>query len=158
MTPAITLLKKKRIAHTILKYDHESNAPSYGLEAAEKLSLAPNAVFKTLVVSDEASKLAVALVPVNTKLSEKKLAKVLSVKKITMAPSDAVTASTGYLLGGVSPLGQKKRLVTVLHETALQHDVIYVSAGKRGLELEITPQHLISLTQAKAADITASAS
>ena len=156
MTPAVTLLKKKRIAHTILKYDHDSNAPSYGLEAADKLSLNPNTVFKTLVVCDETSKLAVALVPVNTTLSEKKLAKVLGVKKITMAPSDTVTASTGYLLGGVSPLGQKKRLATVLHESALAHEMIYVSAGKRGLELEITPQHIISLTQAKAADIAAS--
>ena len=82
MTPAITLLKKKRIAHTILKYDHDSKAPSYGLEAADKLDLDPNTVFKTLIVSDEASKLAVALVPVNTTLSEKKLAKVLGVKKI----------------------------------------------------------------------------
>lgn len=156
MTPAITLLKKKRIAHTILKYHHDSNAPSYGLEAADKLNLNPSSVFKTLVVSDETNKLAVALVPVNTTLSEKKLAKVLGVKKITMAPSDTVVASTGYLLGGVSPLGQKKRLATVLHESALAHEVIYVSAGKRGLELEITPQHILSLTQAKAAEIAAS--
>ena len=156
MTPAITLLKKKRIAHTILKYHHDCNAPSYGLEAADKLSLNPSTVFKTLVVSDETNKLAVALVPVNTTLSEKKLAKVLGVKKITMAPRDTVVASTGYLLGGVSPLGQKKRLATVLHESALAHEVIYVSAGKRGLELEITPQHILSLTQAKAAEIAAS--
>ena len=155
MTPAVTLLKKKRIAHTILKYDHDSNAPSYGLEAADKLNLEPRSVFKTLVVCDETNKLAVALVPVNTTLSEKKLAKVLGVKKITMAPSETVVATTGYLLGGVSPLGQKKRLVTVLHESALAFDVIYVSAGKRGLELEIAPQHIISLTQAKAAEIAA---
>ncbi|RUP76093.1 Cys-tRNA(Pro) deacylase [Alteromonas sp. KS69] len=155
MTPAITLLKKKRIAHTILKYDHDSKAPSYGLEAADKLDLDPNTVFKTLIVSDEASKLAVALVPVNTTLSEKKLAKVLGVKKITMAPSDTVVASTGYLLGGVSPLGQKKRLATVLHESALAHEMIYVSAGKRGLELEIPPQCIINLTQAKTAQIAA---
>ncbi|PHS53717.1 MAG: Cys-tRNA(Pro) deacylase, partial [Alteromonas sp.] len=88
-------------------------------------------------------------------LSEKKLAKVLGVKKITMAPSDTVVASTGYLLGGVSPLGQKKRLATVLHESALAHEMIYVSAGKRGLELEIPPQCIINLTQAKTAQIAA---
>ena len=107
------------------------------------------------MVCDETNKLAVALVPVNTTLSEKKLAKVLGVKKIIMAPSDTVVASTGYLLGGVSPLGQKKRLATVLHESALTHEMIYVSAGKRGLELEIPPQHIISLTQAKTAQIAA---
>ena len=154
MTPAITLLKKKRIAHTILKYHHDSNAPSYGLEAADKLNLNPSTVFKTLVVSDETNKLAVALVPVNTTLSEKKLAKVLGVKKITMAPSDTVVASTGYLLGGVSPLGQKKRLASVINKSAENLQTIHVSAGKRGLEVALAPSDLATLTSAKFADIS----
>ena len=156
MTPAITLLKKKAIKHDILKYEHDSNAPSYGLEAVEKLSLPSDNVFKTLVVKDETGKLAVALVPVNTRLSEKKLARALRVKKITMANGDAVTAATGYVLGGVSPIGQKKRLRTVIHESARRCDKMYVSAGRRGLEVAIAPDELVKLVNAELADITVS--
>jgi len=155
MTPAITLLKKKRVTHSVLKYQHDSNAPSYGLEAAEKLSLPVNAVFKTLVVNDENGVLAVALVPVSERLSEKKLARTLGVKKIVLANADAVIAATGYVLGGVSPLGQKKRLRAAIDETALQCESIYVSAGKRGLEVALAPQDLINLTQASVAALTA---
>lgn len=154
MTPAITFLKRKRTPHHVLKYEHDSNAPSYGLEAAEKLSLPVNAVFKTLVVTDETGTLAVALVPVSQKLSEKKLARVLKVKKITMARSEAVTAATGYVLGGVSPLGQKKRLRTAIDDSALQCETIYVSAGKRGLEVALAPRELATLTQATFASLT----
>jgi Cys-tRNA(Pro)/Cys-tRNA(Cys) deacylase len=160
MTPAITLLSKKRIKHSVLKYEHDSSASSYGLEAVEKLGLAPESVFKTLVVSYENKEnkkhkeLAVAVVPVTTKLSEKKMAKVLGTKKVTMASADAVIASTGYVLGGVSPLGQKKRLVTVIHESALQLELIHVSAGKRGLEVALSAADLGALTNAKFADIS----
>ncbi len=108
MTPAITLLTKKRIAHSVLKYEHDANAASYGLEAVEKLNLNADTVFKTLVVSTDNNRLAVAVVPVNTKLSEKKMAKALGVKKVEMAQANAVMVATGYVLGGVSPLGQKK--------------------------------------------------
>lgn len=157
MTPAITLLTQKRIKHSVLKYEHEPNALSYGLEAVEKLGLPPESVFKTLVVSYEDKKnkaLAVAVVPVTTKLSEKKMAKVLGTKKVAMASADAVIASTGYVLGGVSPLGQKKRLVTVIHESALQHELIHVSAGKRGLEVALSAADLGALTNAQFADIS----
>ena len=163
MTPAITLLSKKRIKHSVLKYEHEPNASSYGLEAVEKLGLAPESVFKTLVVSyvnkenkenKEHKELAVAVVPVTTKLSEKKMAKVLGTKKVTMASADAVIASTGYVLGGVSPLGQKKRLVTIIHESAVTLDTIHVSAGKRGLEVALSATDLGALTNAKFADIS----
>ncbi|WP_032095100.1 MULTISPECIES: Cys-tRNA(Pro) deacylase [unclassified Alteromonas] len=163
MTPAITLLSKKRIKHSVLKYEHEPNASSYGLEAVEKLGLPAESVFKTLVVSyvnkenkenKEHKELAVAVVPVTTKLSEKKMAKVLGTKKVTMASADAVIASTGYVLGGVSPLGQKKRLVTVIHESALQLELIHVSAGKRGLEVALSATDLGALTNAKFADIS----
>ena len=160
MTPAITLLSKKRIKHSVLKYEHDSSASSYGLEAVEKLCLPAESVFKTLVVSydnkenKEHKELAVAVVPVTTKLSEKKMAKVLGTKKVTMASADAVIASTGYVLGGVSPLGQKKRLATVIHESALQLELIHVSAGKRGLEVSLSAADLAALTNAKFAELS----
>ena len=153
MTPAITLLQKKRVQHKVLKYEHDANAASFGLEAVEKLNLHASSMFKTLVVSNELGKLAVAIVPVDTKLSEKKMAKALGVKKVAMAQADAVMASTGYVLGGVSPLGQKKSLPTVLDATAEPQAVIYVSAGKRGLEVELSPKDLAQLTRGKFADI-----
>ncbi|BFT30639.1 Cys-tRNA(Pro) deacylase [Alteromonas sp. D210916BOD_24] len=154
MTPAITLLQKKRIAHDVLKYQHDSNAPSYGLEAAEKLNLEASAVFKTLVVASDSGQLAVAVVPVNTMLSEKKMAKILGVKKVAMAKADHVIAATGYILGGVSPLGQKKSLPTVVHNSAQQLKRIYVSAGRRGLEVALSPDDLTALTRGRFADIT----
>lgn len=155
MTPAITLLKKQKIPYEVLQYDHDSRAASYGAEAAEKLSLDANDVFKTLVVCDESGKLAVAIVPVNVRLSEKKIAKALKVKKVSMANADQVIASTGYVLGGVSPLGQKKRLRTVIHESAADKKCMYVSAGKRGLEVAIEPQALAKVLGATFADINA---
>ena len=154
MTPAITLLLKEKIKHTVLKYEHDTNAASYGLEAAEKLELDVDKVFKTLVVCDDNKKLAVAIVPVSQKLSEKKMAKALGVKKVAMANADAVIASTGYVLGGVSPLGQKKRLASVIHKSAEGLATMHVSAGKRGLEVALSPADLALLTSAKFADIS----
>ena len=156
MTPAITLLLKEKIKHTVLKYEHDTNAASYGLEAAEKLELDVDKVFKTLVVCDDNKKLAVAIVPVSKKLSEKKMAKALGVKKVAMANADAVIASTGYVLGGVSPLGQKKRLASVIHKSAESLTTMHVSAGKRGLEVALAPADLALLTSAKFADISVS--
>ncbi|OES34176.1 Cys-tRNA(Pro) deacylase [Alteromonas macleodii] len=154
MTPAITLLIKKRIAHSVLKYEHDANAASYGLEAVEKLNLDADTVFKTLVVSTDNNKLAVAVVPVNTKLSEKKMAKALGVKKVEMAQANAVMVATGYVLGGVSPLGQKKRLASVIHKSAENLQTIHVSAGRRGLEVALDPSDLAMLTSANFADIS----
>jgi Cys-tRNA(Pro)/Cys-tRNA(Cys) deacylase len=156
MTPAITLLTKKRIAHSVLKYEHDANAASYGQEAVEKLNLNADTVFKTLVVSTDNNRLAVAVVPVNTKLSEKKMAKALGVKKVEMAQANAVMVATGYVLGGVSPLGQKKRLASVIHKSAENLQTIHVSAGKRGLEVALSPADLALLTSAKFADISVS--
>ena len=154
MTPAITLLLKEKIKHTVLKYEHDTNTASYGLEAAEKLELDVDQVFKTLVVCDDNKKLAVAIVPVSQKLSEKKMAKALGVKKVAMANADAVIASTGYVLGGVSPLGQKKRLASVIHKSAEGLATMHVSAGKRGLEVALSPADLALLTSAKFEDIS----
>lgn len=106
------------------------------------------------MVSTDNNKLAVAVVPVNTKLSEKKMAKALGVKKVEMAQANAVMVATGYVLGGVSPLGQKKRLASVIHKSAENLATIHVSAGKRGLEVALAPGDLASLTGAQFADIS----
>ena len=153
MTPAINLAKKAKIKYTIHEYSHDSSAESYGLEAAEKLGIDAKKVFKTLVVMTEDKKLAVGIVPVCLKLSMKLIAKALHCKKASMAEASDVERSTGYILGGVSPLGQKKRLQTIIDKSALNYDTIFVSAGRRGLEIELAPQDLLSLTSGKFAEI-----
>ncbi|WP_131668526.1 Cys-tRNA(Pro) deacylase [Psychrobacter pygoscelis] len=153
MTPAVNLAKKLKLTYQIHEYEHDPNAQSYGEEAADKLGVKPQQVFKTLVVSDDNGKLAVAVVPVCGKLNLKKTAKAIGSKKVQMADPKLVERSTGYVLGGVSPLGQKKRLVTVIDETAKAHSTIYVSAGKRGLEIELPAEQLATALAAKFADI-----
>lgn len=155
MTPAINLLKKNKIAHKVLQYEHDKTAESYGMEAAEKLQLDPNSVFKTLVVSDGAKQLAVCIVPVAERLNLKLAAKALGFKKVEMAEAKAVERSSGYVLGGVSPLGQKKRLPTVIDHSAESHNTIHVSAGRRGLEIELSPENLRQLLGASFAPIAA---
>ncbi|WOC28747.1 Cys-tRNA(Pro) deacylase [Pseudoalteromonas sp. N1230-9] len=147
MTPAINLLKKKGIKFDVLSYDHEPNQKQFGLEAVEKLNLPAAQVFKTLVVEDNTQNLFVAVVPVSQQLNLKMLAKFAGVKKIEMAPQQAVEKSTGYILGGVSPLGQKKQLKTYIHTSAKSFESIYVSAGKRGLEIALNPKDLMTLTR-----------
>jgi len=139
MTPCIKMLKKAKVTYTIQQYQHDTTCESYGEEAAQKLGVIQERVFKTLVVQSEDT-LFVAVVPVSSKLSLKELAKVVGVKKIAMADAKIVEKSTGYVLGGVSPFGQKKRLVTVVDKSALEYETIFVSAGKRGLDVEISPQ------------------
>lgn len=147
MTPAINFAKKHRIDYQVHAYEHDPNAPSYGLEAAEKLGLDPARVFKTLVVELDGKELAVAVLPVNAKLDLKQFAKALGAKKAAMAEPRAVERTTGYVLGGVSPLGQKKPLKTLLDESAKQYPTIFVSAGRRGLDIELKPDDLMRLTQ-----------
>ena len=154
MTPATQQLKKNKIAFEILQFQHNVNESSYGEEVIEKLSLTPAQVFKTLVVWCDTDALAVAIVPVNLKLNLKAMAKALQVKKVKMAPAKRVETTTGYVLGGVSPLGQKKRLKTIIDISAEPFDVIYVSGGKRGLEIALAPQDLCVLCQAKFASIS----
>ncbi len=153
MTPAINLAKKHKIAHSVHQYEHDDSAPSYGLEAAQKMAVAPQRIFKTLVVSLDDASLAVAIIPVETMLSLKAVAKALGAKKAQMADKNAVQRSTGYVLGGVSPLGQKKRLKTLLDQTAGEFESIFVSAGKRGLEIELSPADLLKLTQGENAQL-----
>lgn len=147
MTPAINLVKKQKLAHVVHEYVHDPASASYGLEAAEKLGVAPQQVFKTLVITLDAKTLAVAVLPVSEQLSMKQAAKALGAKKAAMASQVDVERSTGYVLGGVSPLGQKKLLATVIDESALQFVTVYISAGRRGLELELAPEDLRSLTR-----------
>jgi Cys-tRNA(Pro)/Cys-tRNA(Cys) deacylase len=153
MTPAINILKKKKIPHTIHSYQHDGDHPSYGLEAAEKLGLDPQQVFKTLVAELGDGSLVVAVIPVDRMLNMKLLAKAAGEKKADMADKRLVERTTGYVLGGVSPLGQKKQLRTFLDISAQDLKTIFVSAGRRGLEIEISPQDLLALTRGMTAAI-----
>ncbi|MBA2056502.1 Cys-tRNA(Pro) deacylase [Psychrobacter cryohalolentis] len=160
MTPAINLAKQRGLDYRLHEYTHDSNAASFGLEAAEKLGVDVTQVFKTLVVLTDKDVLAVAILPVDKTLNFKKVAKALSVnkmlacKKVQMADPKQVERSTGYVLGGVSPLGQKKRLPTVIDESAQTHSTIYVSGGRRGLEIELPPAQLATTLTARFASIT----
>ena len=148
MTPAIDLLKKAKAAHQVHSYHHDPKAASYGLEAAEKLNLEPAQVFKTLLAASEKGELLVAVVPVAGTLDLKALAQAAGAKKADMADPNAAQRATGYLLGGISPLGQKKRLRTFIDESAQHFPNIYVSAGRRGLEVQLEATVLAQLTQA----------
>jgi Cys-tRNA(Pro)/Cys-tRNA(Cys) deacylase len=148
MTPAIDQLKALGINHNLHEYVHDAGAASYGLEAAEKLGVVPARVFKTLVVDAGNNTLVVAVLPVNQQLNLKRMAKAVGAKKVAMANPAAVSRSSGYVLGGVSPLGQKRPLVTVIDESALVHSSIFVSGGQRGLEIELTAGDLANVTKA----------
>jgi Cys-tRNA(Pro)/Cys-tRNA(Cys) deacylase len=134
-------------------YEHDPKSASYGLEAAEKLGLDPQQVFKTLLASSEKGELLVAVVPVVGTLDLKALAHAAGVKKCEMADPAAAQRATGYLVGGISPLGQKKRLRTFIDESAQNFATIHVSAGRRGLEVELAAAVLAEHTQGKFAGI-----
>ncbi|MCX2887132.1 MULTISPECIES: Cys-tRNA(Pro) deacylase [Pseudomonas] len=153
MTPALDLLKKHRAEHRVHSYEHDPKSASYGLEAAEKLGLDPQQVFKTLLASSEKGELLVAVVPVVGTLDLKALAQAAGVKKCEMADPAAAQRATGYLVGGISPLGQKKRLRTFIDDSAQQFATIHVSAGRRGLEVELAAVVLAEHTQGKFAGI-----
>ena len=153
MTPAVNLLKKRKIDFKLHLYEHDPNHPSFGMEAAEKLDLDPARVFKTLVVSMDSGALAVAILPVDQQLNLKSLAKSLGTKKVAMADARLVQSTTGYIVGGVSPLAQKKRLKTIVDDSALLQSTVLVSGGTRGLEIEIAAQDLIALCSAASASI-----
>jgi len=154
MTPAVKLLDKLNISYTLHQYHHDEAADSYGQEAADKLAVASEQIFKTLIVETEHKALAVAIVPVDRQLNLKNTAKALKCKKLHMADPKRVQTSTGYVLGGVSPLGQKKRLTTIIDDSSKVFDSIFISGGKRGLEIEISPIHLADILRATFSSIS----
>lgn len=159
MTPGINVATKAKVRHRIHEYEHDPAAQSYGLEASQKLGVPAEKVFKTLVVQLETRQntgvLAVAVIPVSCQLSMKQIAKAAGAKKASMAEQAEVERATGYVLGGVSPLGQKKRLVTIVDNSAEALDSLFVSAGKRGLEIELAPADLLKLVNGQFAPICA---
>ncbi|MGM0768232.1 MAG: Cys-tRNA(Pro) deacylase [Pseudomonadota bacterium] len=148
MTPGVNAARKAKVPHTIHEYPHDPASESYGTEAAEKMGVEPARVFKTLVVAIDGSNLAVGVVPVTAMLNLKQIARAAGGKKAALADKQEVQRSTGYVLGGVSPLGQKKRLPTFIDASAEAFDTVFVSAGRRGLEIELSPRDLASLTSA----------
>lgn len=153
MTPAVTAAKRARIAFRLLEYRHDPAATSYGLEAAEALGLDPASVFKTLLAESDGGTLVVALVPVACTLDLKALASAIGAKRAAMADPSAAERATGYVVGGISPLGQKKRLRMVIDESALALETMHVSAGRRGLEIALAPADLVRLCEAVTAPI-----
>ncbi|MFJ2433308.1 Cys-tRNA(Pro) deacylase [Streptomyces anulatus] len=155
-TPATVALTAAGTAFTVHAYDHDPARPSYGEEAAEALGVSPDRVFKTLV-ADVDGALTVAVVPVAGSLDLKALASAVGGKRAAMADPTTAERTTGYVRGGISPLGQRKRLRTVLDASARAHATICVSAGRRGLEVELAATDLAELTGATFAEIARSA-
>ena len=150
-TPAIAAAERADVRFTLHEYEHDPAAESYGLEAAEKLDVEAERLFKTLVVSVD-GELAVALVPVTAQLDLKALG-----KRARMADKGQARSATGYVSGGTSPLGQRRRLPTHVDESALEHATILVNAGRRGLQMELDPRDLVRITDARVHPIASGA-
>jgi len=152
-TPALVALDKAGVPHTPRPYEHDPNSDlGFGMEVATALGADPAQVFKTLLASVDGN-LVVAVVPVSGKLDLKALASAVGGKKASMADKAAAERATGYVVGGISPFGQKTRLRTVVDTSALDLDTVIVSAGRRGLQVEVAPSDLVSLTAATTAPI-----
>ena len=157
MTPAVRAVERAKVPHRVLSYDHDPRAAAYGPEAASALGLDPAQVFKTLVVALEgaprSAALAVAVVPVARQLDLKAAADALGAKRVGLADVALAERTTGYVVGGISPLGQRKSLPTVLDASALDWPEVFVSAGRRGLEIALAPADLLRLTGGTSAAI-----
>ena len=154
MTPAVTAAKRAGIAFEVHEYDAGDSDEPYGLGAARALGIAPERVFKTLVVDLAGKSLATAIIPVAERLDLKAVASALGAKRATMADPTAAERATGYVLGGISPLGQRRRLPFAIDESALGFERIHVSGGRRGLEIELAPGDLIRFVGAVGARLT----
>lgn len=155
MTPAIKAARAAGVEIRVHEYHHDPSNTAYGLEAAQALGLDPARVFKTLLVAlnGDDRRLAVAIVPVTRQLDLKAMAAICRVKKVEMAPPAQAEKATGYVVGGISPLGQRRRLPTVLDGSALSYPTVFVSGGRRGLDIEVVPGDLVGLCQADIAAI-----
>jgi Cys-tRNA(Pro)/Cys-tRNA(Cys) deacylase len=151
-TPAIALLARQRVTHQLHTYEVDADTPNYGAAVADVLGIAQERVFKTLVTEVDGS-LTVAVVPVTGDVDLKALAGAVGGKRAAIADRGVAEKTTGYVRGGISPLGQRKRLPTVVDESANEHETVYVSAGRRGLQVELDPADLIRLTDAVTARI-----
>jgi len=151
-TPATKLLASAGVTFVAHEYSHDRNSPSFGLEAAEKLGVDPNRVFKTLIANVDET-FVVAIVPVNQQVSLKSLSRTLSAKRATMADPAQAARLTGYVVGGISPLGQKRLLTTVIDVSAADFETILVSGGRRGFDVELSPKDLAALLSAVFAEI-----
>ena len=151
-TPATTALTAAGAAFTVHEYDHDPRSESYGEDAAHALGIEPARVFKTLF-ADVDGALVVGVVPVTGQLDLKALARAVEGRKATMADPRAAERATGYVVGGISPLGQRKAHPTVVDESAMAHPTVFVSAGRRGMEVELAPAELVRLTAARLAPI-----
>lgn len=155
MTPAIDAARAAGVPIVVHEYDHDPANREFGLEAASALGIAPERVFKTLLVSlnGQPKSLAVAVVPVSGQLNLKAMAAACKAKKATMADPDVAQRVTGYIVGGISPLGQKRPLTTVLDDSLFGFDTVFVSGGRRGLDIEIGSADLMRMTGAVRAEI-----
>lgn len=151
-TPATKLLASAGVRYVEHEYTHDPNSTSFGLEAAEKLGVDPSRVFKTLIANVDET-YAVAIVPVNQQVSLKALSRALGAKRATMADPTQAARMSGYVVGGISPLGQKRLLTTVIDESAKEFETILVSGGRRGFDIELSPIALADLLTAVFAEI-----
>lgn len=154
MTPAVDELQRAGVDFTLHPYDHDPSTPSYGLEAAEVLGVEPDLVFKTLMADVTKTGLVVAIVPVTEMLNLKALAAVFEQKRASMAAIEDAERSSGYVAGGISPFGQRTVRPTAIDESAHICETIFVSGGRRGLDLELRPADLISLLNARSGELT----
>jgi Cys-tRNA(Pro)/Cys-tRNA(Cys) deacylase len=152
-TTATIALDRAKVPFTLHEYEHDPRSGSYGIEASDALGVPPERVFKTLVAAVDGGTLAVGVVPVHRQLDLKALAAAVGAKKAAMADVTAAERATGYVAGGISPLGQRKRLPVVIDSSALALATMFCSAGRRGLEIELAPADLIRVAGARVAAI-----
>jgi Cys-tRNA(Pro)/Cys-tRNA(Cys) deacylase len=153
MTPAIRALERAGVPFSLASYDHDPRSTAYGEEAAREMDLSPDEVFKTLLAKLDDGRLVVAMIPVSGRLDLKALARAAGARKASLADTGEAERASGYLQGGISPLGQKKRLSTFLDISAGSLEAIHVSGGRRGLEIRLAPSDLVRLTDARFAEI-----